>query len=576
MALNYVTLTVDLGAGQGFYLTSGMAAFVPTAVLTDAADHLMVSQVPLSVTFSEEGSPPKIRLLATDNANLAPSGWAWTITPPAGSGIAPFSFFLPFSGGASQYLSALAPVSSVVTMQAYMPLPAGTAQAGQAPLATGSGSASAWGNVATNPMTTSGDTVYGGASGALTRLAGDTSNTRKFLRDQSSGGVAQPPAWDTIAAGDVPTLNQNTTGTAANVTGTVAIANGGTGQATQQAAIDALAGSQTSAQYLRGNGTHVQMSAIQAGDVPTLNQNTTGTAAGLSATLAIGSGGTGQVTAAAAFSALAPLTTLGDLLYENSTPAPARLAGNTSATKNFLTQTGTGSVSAAPAWGTIAAADLPTGTTSTKGALQLDGTAADLVASGAAAAGATGKAADAAHAHPDNGFTPADLGLLAWTYDIGVSASGSAPASGVVNLIRVNIRQAISVTNVVLAVTTAGSGLTSGQNFAGLYNSAGTLIGTSADQSASWASSGLKTIALTGGPFALSAGTFVWVAIVSNGTTPPTLFRTGVLAAAPVNAGFAASTARYATNGTATTALAGSITPGSNVLAGTAYWAALS
>jgi hypothetical protein len=32
-----------------------------------------------------------------------------------------------------------------------------------------------------------------------------------------------------IQAADVPTLNQNTTGTASNVTGTVAVANGGTG-----------------------------------------------------------------------------------------------------------------------------------------------------------------------------------------------------------------------------------------------------------------------------------------------------------------------------------------------------------
>lgn len=54
-----------------------------------------------------------------------------------------------------------------------------------------------------------------------------------------------------------------------------------------------------------------------------------------------------------------PLTTLGDMLYENATPAAARLAGNTSSTKNFLTQTGTGSVSAAPAWGTIQGSDLP-------------------------------------------------------------------------------------------------------------------------------------------------------------------------------------------------------------------------
>jgi hypothetical protein len=76
-----------------------------------------------------------------------------------------------------------------------------------------------------------------------------------------------------------PTFNQNTTGTASNVTGTVAIANGGTGQTTRQNAMDALAGAVTSGQYLRGNGTDVVMSAIQAADVPTLNQNTTGTAA---------------------------------------------------------------------------------------------------------------------------------------------------------------------------------------------------------------------------------------------------------------------------------------------------------
>ena len=45
-----------------------------------------------------------------------------------------------------------------------------------------------------------------------------------------------------------------------------------------------------------------------------------------------------------------PMTTLGDTIYENSTPAPARLAGNTGTRRQYLSQTGTGSVSAAPAW----------------------------------------------------------------------------------------------------------------------------------------------------------------------------------------------------------------------------------
>lgn len=92
-----------------------------------------------------------------------------------------------------------------------------------------------------------------------------------------------------------PTFNQNTTGTAANVTGTVAIANGGTGQTTAAAAITALTGTQTAGQYLRSDGTNAALAAIQAADVPTLNQNTTGNAA--TATTATNvSGGTASVT----------------------------------------------------------------------------------------------------------------------------------------------------------------------------------------------------------------------------------------------------------------------------------------
>jgi hypothetical protein len=214
MALNYVTLICDLGAGQGYYLQSGTAALAPSAVLTDSADHLIVSQVPVPVTFSDLG-PPQVRLLATDNAALLPSGWAWTITPPAGSGIAAYSFFLPFSGGATQYLSALSPVSSVTTMQAYMPLPAGTPSAGQVPAASGSGEASAWTTLtaasvgadasgaaaaaqanaeayaaALVPLTTKGDLLYENATPAPARLPIGSAGQVLGL----SGGV---PAWST-------------------------------------------------------------------------------------------------------------------------------------------------------------------------------------------------------------------------------------------------------------------------------------------------------------------------------------------------------------------------------------------
>lgn len=91
--------------------------------------------------------------------------------------------------------------------------------------------------------------------------------------------------------------------------GTLAIANGGSGQTTAQAAMDSFAGAVTSGFYLRGNGTNVLMSGIQVADVPTLNQNTTGTASNVTGIVAIANGGTGQTTANTALNALLPAQT---------------------------------------------------------------------------------------------------------------------------------------------------------------------------------------------------------------------------------------------------------------------------
>jgi len=126
-------------------------------------------------------------------------------------------------------------------------------------------------------------------------------------------------ATDLTDAGD-STLHYHATDRAlGNATGTLALGNGGTGQTTAQLAMNALAGAVTSGSYLRGNGTNVVMATIQAADVPTLNQNTTGTASNVTGTVAIANGGTGQTTATAAFDALAPTTTQGDIIYHNGT-----------------------------------------------------------------------------------------------------------------------------------------------------------------------------------------------------------------------------------------------------------------
>ena len=165
MSLNYVTLTCDLFDGRGNRVNGGTATFTPSVQLTDSTDHEIIAQAPLTAVFRSTGSPV-ISLLATDNGNPLPAGWAWTVTFSGVPGNpAAFSFFLPYSNGSAQNMSALSPVSSAVT---------------QFPL---------------NPMTAAGDIIYGGSSpaGIPARLGIGTSGQALTV---SSGF----PAWTNPAS----------------------------------------------------------------------------------------------------------------------------------------------------------------------------------------------------------------------------------------------------------------------------------------------------------------------------------------------------------------------------------------
>jgi hypothetical protein len=124
-------------------------------------------------------------------------------------------------------------------------------------------------------LTTTGALTYGGVT-----LSNSVTGTGSMVLATSPTLVT--PALGTPSSGTLtnctfPTLNQNTTGTAANVTGTVAVANGGTG-----------ATSLTSNNVLLGNGT----SAIQvvapgtSGNVLTSDGTTWTSAASPAATIA--------------------------------------------------------------------------------------------------------------------------------------------------------------------------------------------------------------------------------------------------------------------------------------------------
>jgi hypothetical protein len=113
---------------------------------------------------------------------------------------------------------------------------------------------------------TSGNPTISLASGYGDTLNPYTSKTANYFL-AAPDGTAGVPTFRAVVAADIPTLNQNTTGTASNVTGTVAIANGGTGQTTATAAFDALAPSQTSnsGKYLTTNGSTTSWATVSAG-----------------------------------------------------------------------------------------------------------------------------------------------------------------------------------------------------------------------------------------------------------------------------------------------------------------------
>ena len=175
----------------------------------------------------------------------------------------------------------------------------------------------------------------------------------------------------------------------------------------------------------------------------------------------------------------------------------------------------------------------------------------------------------------DTVWTAAQLGFLDWNYDVQYIQAGTAlGANGTVYVQKLWTPKPITVTNLHVQVITAGATLTSGQNFAALYDGSKNLVGTTADQSTAWTSVGTKTMALSGGPFAISANSFYYVAYFANGTTRPSFGRLGSNLGG-MNGLLSSANSRFASSSTGrTTSMPATL--GAFTATNLAYWCAVS
>jgi hypothetical protein len=129
---------------------------------------------------------------------------------------------------------------------------------------------------------------------------------------------------------------------------------------------------------LASNAVTAPVTTVSFGSTGLTPSTATSGAVTVAGTLAIGSGGTGQTTAGAAFNALSPITTTGDLILGNGTNSATRLG--IGANGYLLTSNGTtASWQAAPAGGVSTFSAGTTGltpSTASTGAITLSGTLA--------------------------------------------------------------------------------------------------------------------------------------------------------------------------------------------------------